>query len=85
MSDPPDACQAGHSNASKHTTLAEGKGREREDVPCVDLHLLSGLSASCLEVLDTVVGTSLDEHSEKKRANLCRIKDPKEGGRRDCK
>jgi hypothetical protein len=56
-----------------HTTLEvrQTKRDERKRyVPCVDLHLFSGLSATCLEVLNTVVATGLDEYSQKKRANL---------------
>jgi hypothetical protein len=49
------------------TTLAGERG---DEVPCVDLHFFSGLSATCLEVLNTVVATGLDEYSQKKRANL---------------
>lgn len=56
------------------TTLEVRQTREmrkrKRYVPCVDLHLFSGLSATCLEVLNAVVATGLDEDSQKKRANL---------------
>ena len=59
-------------NSCKH--YARGAADERDErkryVPCVDLHLFSGLSATCLEVLNTVMATGLDEDSQKKRANL---------------